>query len=278
METRMNTYQEQQTFFRANWPGLKAALEQGGAQAGIAFISGFADALERRVLFVFARQGMNGRDDAFEGGVENPSLDALIEVADAGIAELLAQAEAEPDLELRSKRFDSANVISYNIGADLADCWGDSFNRTREHFLRGLQAGEDCIKWRTELQKPPAPFSMAYWLRGMHRLSMGDGEGGKADFGESLRYAEQDAAEDKLPSALSPEAGFSVILAHGYLAIAEIVCGDEGADEHYQAALDCFKQQQAGDDAEKAEDAAFGITQLEYVWKRYAAGADSTSA
>jgi len=266
----MNTYEEQREFFLRHWPGMKEALTQGGVPAALAFINGFADALERRILYVFGRQGMNGRDDQFENGLESPSLDMLVQFADAGIEEMLAQAAAEPDEEQRKRRIDSANVISYNLGADLADCWpNDRFVRSREHFLRGLQAGSDCIRWRTELGKPPAPFSIAFWVRGMHRLSLGELEDAHADFTESLRYAEQAAQQNNQPSHLSPEADFSVILGHGYQALAEILLEQAGAEEHYEAALDCFLQQKAGSDPEKAEDADYGIQQLETVRRKY---------
>jgi hypothetical protein len=269
----MDTYEAQAAFFREQWPALKAAIEAGGAGAGIDFIRAFDDPLQRRVLFAFARQGLNGRDGGFEDAIEPPSFDNLIAVADAGIAELLAQAEAEADAALRDRRVDSANVISYNLGADLADSWGDGRERTDAHFRRGLQAGEDCIRWRTQLGKPPAAMAMAYWVRGMHRLSLGDGPGAKEDFAASVASYEEDAAAEGRPIGLVPEAGFGIVLGHGYVAIAEHACGEAGAGDRYRAALACFERQKSGADAEAAADAAFGITQLEAVWAKYATAA-----
>lgn len=265
----MNTFQEQMDFFKSKWPELKAAMERGGVEAGIEHILAYSDPLERRVLFVFARQGMNGRPEAFEGGLAQPSLDWLVAMGDAGIAELLAQAEAESDPEVRKQRTNSANVISYNLGADLADCWpNDSLPRTEAHHRRGVKAGDDCIRWRIELEKPPAAHSMAYWVRGIHRLALGELEAARQDWVEALRQAELDAQANGQPTELSPEAGFSILLGQGNLGLVEALLGQPGGRERFERALAIFREQQAGDDEERAEDAEWGIAQLEVLYNK----------
>lgn len=265
----MNSFQEQLDFFKSKWPELKAALELGGVEAGIQYIRDHNDPLERRVLFVFARQGMNGRSDAFEGGLESPSLDWLVATADAGIAELLSQAAAESDPELRKQRINSANVISYNLGSDLADCWPkDELPRSEAHHRRGVKAGEDCIRWRIELEKPPAALSMAYWVRGVHRLALGELEPARQDWAAALQQSELDAQASGQPTDLSPEAGFSILLGQGNLGLVEALLGLPGGRERFERALAVFKEQQSGDDKEKAEDAEWGVAQLEVLYNK----------
>lgn len=267
----MNTFEEQKAWFDSQWPALKAAFEKDGAPAVIAAILGHSDPLERRVLFSFCRQGMLNSD------WPGRSMDDFISIAEAGMAELLAQAEAETDPELKLKRVDSANAMSYNLAADLADCWPDSgdtrlsnaLRRERRHFERGLRAAENCLRWRRELNKPAFGFSIAYWVKGMHELSLGLLEDARSDFASGLDYSCQAALADGKSTELSAKAAFGVLLAHGYLAMAETLLGDPGGAAHYDAAIDCFRQQTGSDDKEVAEDAAFGIEQLETVSSRY---------
>jgi hypothetical protein len=92
----MESWQEQYDFFMANWPGLRVALEDGGALAGIGWIEKtFTDDLERRVMYAFAKQGL------YDGDWEGRNLDLLVSFGDAGIAEMLRQAGAAKDDETR---------------------------------------------------------------------------------------------------------------------------------------------------------------------------------
>jgi hypothetical protein len=84
----------------------------------------------------------------------------------------------------------------------------------RSAFLRGLKAGEDCLRWRRELNNPNYTFSMAPWLRGIHRLALNDLDGARADFEQCVHYAELNAAENAKPTDL--EGGeSSVVFSHG---------------------------------------------------------------
>jgi hypothetical protein len=260
--TPMQTYEDQLDFFNEHWPQMAEAAERDGAAGVREFIAGFDDELERRVLFMFARQGLGNSE------WEGKSFDLLIEVAEAGIEELLRQAEAAPDKETRNKRIDGANVISFNLAADLADCWpGDDLPREQRHFERGLQAAEDCLKWREMLGKPAGPFSMAFWVHGMHALSLGDTETAIASFESSLENARQAAEDEGVSTEIAPESTFGVILEAGYLGLARWKAGEDGGQELYDEAIAAFTAQ-LGDES-KAEDAQFGIDQLETVKARY---------
>ena len=258
----MQTYQEQLDFFNEHWPAMAAAAESSGSAGVIEFISGFDSDLEKRVLYMFARQGL-GNDEW-----EAKSLDLLIEVADAGIAEFMRQADAETEKEERNKRIDGANVISFNLAADLADCWpGDDFPREQRHFERGLRAGAECLMWREMLGKPAGPFSMAFWVHGMHALSLGDAEQAVSSFQSSLEYAQQAATEAGAVSEVGPQSTFGVILGAGYLGLARWAAGENNGREQYEAALASFTAQL--EDEAKKDDAQFGIDQLQTVKSRY---------
>lgn len=263
----MQTWEEQHSFFETQWPGLRQALEQGGGAGGAAFVLASSDELERRVMFVFGSSSLTERE------WRGRSLDEYILYCDLGIAECLRQAAAETEGELRNKRTDTANIISYNLAASLADCWGDGDAReprqlVRRHFERGLQAAQDCIRWRLELDKGPAPFAIAYWAKGMHLLSLGEHLGAVESFRIGREFSRLAAEEAGLGNALGPQADFGVNLAAGYLGLARIIAGMSGGMELYHAALAAFTEQLQ--DPERAEDAQFGIDQLRAVERRYA--------
>lgn len=254
----MQTPQEQKAFYDAKWPELKVAAETHGAQGVIDAIAAHQDPLERRVLHMFVRQGL------VMGDWQGKTLDAAVAVAKAGIAEFLQQAEGETNEDDKKKRINGANVISYNLSADLADCWpGDDAPRTKAHFEAGLAAAEDCVRWRRELGNPPHTLSMAYWAKGMHELSLGQTTASCESFTRSLAEAQESARLEDQTDAVDPAGTFSVILGAGYLALAKMARGDEGAEGDYEQALGVFRQQL--EDEKKAGDAQFGIDQLETV-------------
>lgn len=258
----MQTFQEQKAFFDEHWPALKQAVELDGSQGAIDFILGFSEDKQRNVLFVFAHFGLVNED------WQGKSFDTYIEVCDAGIAELLRQADAAGDEESRNNRINAANVISYNLAADLAPCWpGDDALRERHHFERGLKASQDCIHWRGVLQKPPMPFSMAYWAQGIHQLALGDSAAAAESMAKSLDYAKQASAADGGTTEVSAAADFSIILGAAYLGLARWAAGDAKGKVQYEEAITLFKAQL--DDAEKKDDAEFGIAQLEIVKAKF---------
>jgi hypothetical protein len=254
----MDTFQQQLGFFDAQWPELKVALERDGAGAMAELIRSRDDAQERRVLFMFANRGMVG------GEWEGKNLDDYITVADAGIAEFLAQAGSASEPALSERLTDGANMLSYNLSADLADCWpGDPLPREERHFARGLKAALDCIHWRELLRKGPGPFSMAYWAKGMHELSLGRHADSMASFNQSLEYARRSARD----AGTEPDIDFAVILGTGYLGITMAASGNTAGWEQLERAEGTFRNQleQTGGNG----DASFGLEQLATVKQRY---------
>jgi hypothetical protein len=191
----MQTPQEQAAFFESHKASLIERARQG-VDAAVSFIESFEDPLEQRVLWFYSRQAL--MLDAAAG----VDLDTCIGVAQASIRSFLALAETEHDPEQRARRTDMANILSYNLSADLADCWDpDGRERTAAHFEVGLAAALDCIRWREELNKPAGPHSMAWWARGMHELSLGRHAESVASFERSLDFAKE--ASPKMPRALA---------------------------------------------------------------------------
>jgi tetratricopeptide (TPR) repeat protein len=250
-------------FPEVHWDEMRALMEKQGPEAVIEFIAPFPDDEQRRKLFSFARFAFAMRE------WEGKNLDAVLAVANAGIEEGLRQAEAAASAEEAAKLTDYANVLSYNLSADLAECWpGDTLPRERRHFEAGLKAAEDCLHWREELGKGPGPFAMAYWAKGMHQLSLGDVAGAKESFQKSYDANVEVAREEGTPAEVSPEAGFGLILADGYLGLAEWAGGDAAGQSRYEDAIAAFR---AGAEKypDKKEDFQFGLDQLEWVKEKF---------
>jgi hypothetical protein len=247
-----------------HWDELRAAMEKEGVAGVVAFIAGFEDDEERRKLYSYSMQAFYGKE------WDGKSLDGYIDVAKAGIAEGLKQAEAATDAETADKRKDYTNILAYNLSADLADCWpGDDVPREKRHYEAGLSAAEDCVKWREELSKGPFPFSIAYWAMGIHQLSLGDNEGSLGSFNKAFDYAVENAKGEGVNTDVSQEGDFGVILEAGYIGIAEMAGGIEGGKEHYDEAIAAFRAQ-VDNVPDKTDDAQFGIDQLEKVKSKYA--------
>jgi hypothetical protein len=253
---------EEKEFPENRWDELRALMEERGPRAVIDFVKNFGDDLERRKLFAFCNQAFAMRE------WKGRSFDALVEVAEEGVAEGLRQAAAAGDDETRDKRTDYANMMSYNLSANLAECWpGDEEPRERRHFEKGLELAKRCVAWRTELGKGPGPFSMAHWACGMHALSLGDAAAAREDFQQSLDYAVKGARESGGSAECAAGADFSVILGHGYLGLARMAAGDAGGKDLFQKALDAFQATVDGFPDLK-DDAQFGLDQLRWVERR----------
>jgi hypothetical protein len=256
----MKTFEEQKEFFQANWPAMKEAVESGGGRAAVEYIKAIEDPLERRVLFVFARMGLVM--DEWEG----KNFDPYIDVVDSGIAEMLTQAREAEDEESRAARINGAHVLSYNLAADLADCWpGDEEARTEAHFERGLKAAEDCLGWCN----PSIVQGLAqdWWVRGMHQLSLGKVAGCEASWEKAFEYSQQVAEADGMPTEVSPDAGFGVILGSGYVGLIKAIREKPEGFQRFEEALGAFTTQMG--DENLRDDAAFGIAQLQTVQGKY---------
>jgi hypothetical protein len=253
---------------------LRSALEDGGADRVVAFIQGTADPELRRRLYTLARHVLPDKQSS------KRRFDDVIRIARAGIVEALRQAElarARANADEARDCIDNANKLSYNLSADLADCWpGDKAPRERYHFEAGLRAAYDCVLWREELGKPPDRRAMAHWAAGMHQLSLGNIVEAlcsfEASFGLALEAAAAtDGGDDARPEDYVKQNGdFGVILYYGYAGIARHLLGDESGSRQFEQACAAFTETlQSPKDKEAAEDAQFGLDQLRWVEKKF---------
>lgn len=241
-------------------------MEQGGAQEAIRYVGAIEDAETRRAVYAIAQKGFGNREWT------GRSLDALIEVVSAGINDTLRQALQTEDGESARKLTDIANRLSYNLSADLADCWpGDDVPRERRHFEAGLRAAEDCIRWRRELGKPPDRRAMAYWAVGMHQMSLENLSEAVGAFETASRLASLSVLGTG-KGEVKAGGDFGVVLYTGYLGIARSMLGDRGGRTQYEDACAAFEGTAARFDGEQKEDAAFGLEQLRLVARKYTPG------
>lgn len=102
----------------------------------------------------------------------------------------------------------------------------------------------------------------AFWAAGMHQLSLGRPEEAVYNPVSSLNHAQQYTVDQGRPLGLTSEAGFELILAHGYLGLAREMCGND--DDQYDRAIRAFEE---GFEKypELADDYRFGIAQLQWA-------------
>jgi hypothetical protein len=249
---------EELTFPEAHIDELNAIFDSGQAQGVIDFIGAFPTIEQRKELYRLAQRTF--------GRAVPLDLDSLIAIVRAGIADLLAAADSarsSDDIVTANSLTDSANAFSYNLSADLAECWpGDATPRTQTHFEAGLTAAQDCLRWRKELNKGKWSFSIAWWAKGAHELSLGRAADAVESFRESRRYSEAAAAEkeDKQDS----NTDFGCVLANGYLGLALTAAGDPAGNELFKQACDQFAAM-IPSGGEAADDARFGKEQLETI-------------
>jgi hypothetical protein len=238
---------------------LTELVQNQGPEAVIDYIAGF-EAWHRIMLYNTARELYVF--NTFEG----QNLDDLVTVIDYAIEDILGVARKEDTALIRMGLLDQANVFSYNLSADLAECWpGDTLTRHPRHFERGLSAALQCIEWRYYLEKDDYAFFMAFWAAGMHQLSLGRPEEALYNLVRSLNYAEQITVDAGRPLGLHAGAGFELLLAHGYFGLALVEAGE--TPEHYELAIG--KLEEGIEEYEEyAVDYRFGIEQLEWVRER----------
>lgn len=242
--------------FAEHWPHLLAVAESGGVPAVIREIEKHDAPETRRGLFSLAFGKLSG--DEWSGS----SLDATLEIAREAIAEGIRQSEAEKDPIEAGKRIEFSNVLSYNLSADLADCWpSDERPRETHHFEAGLAAAEDCLRWREQLGKGPSPFSIAWWAHGMHSLSLGRAKQATESFQKSLDAAREVAQGEDRAIEAGANASFGVNLGVGYLGLARMRAGDPEGKLLFESAIAGFEAQKKAHPEEEL-DADFGISQL----------------
>ncbi len=233
------------TFPACCWEDIKNRIEDRGPEAVLAFAAGFDDPARRRRLLAFAQSALAQREWA------GKNLDGYLVVARAAIEEALAQSRSAAGAEADSL-LDLANVLSYNLAADLAPCWpGDDVPRERRHLEAGLAASEDCLRWRAALGKGPRPFSIAHWAKGAHLLALGRAGEAVPEFAAALEAARR-AGE---PST------YLVDLSEGWLGLAERAAGVPGGRERLDRAVQAFARA-ASAGGEAGEEAAGGLEQL----------------
>ncbi|MBN2586736.1 MAG: hypothetical protein JXA64_05995 [Candidatus Fermentibacteraceae bacterium] len=235
---------------------ISSRLATGGGEEVISYITEFQP-LERLELYRLAREIMVFR------GWEGQNLDDIAAVSEEGIQEAMDQANSAADQLSRETLLDMANVMSYDLSADLAGCWpGDTMTRAERHFERGLSAALQCIEWRRELEKGDYSLFLAYWAAGMHQLSLGRHREAVYNLVKSLNHAQQFTIDQGRPLGLAPQVGFELLLAHGYLGLAMELCGYE--DDQYERAISAFREGME-QYPELADDYGFGIDQLEWA-------------
>jgi hypothetical protein len=242
---------------------LATAFRSLGASGVLSWIAA-QDAEEHLKLYSLAQQTI------FEREGSTMDLDGYIAVVDAGVADALRRRAAASDAEEIARYTQAANVLSYNMLADLADCWvGDDTPRQRRHFEAGLAAAQNCIRWREELNKPPFNRSIAWWGAGIHQLGLGQPEEAHASFSKALEYAGEAALADGRTTEITPDAPFLVLLSQGYVALSEMLLPMATGRARYVQVMDAFRAQLASEDSEVAEEAEIGIAQLEKSYAKY---------
>lgn len=265
---------------------LRSAYEEGGETKIVTYIQAEPDPGLRRKLYTLARQVLPDRKN------KERRFDDVTLVARTGIVEGLRQAElarARADADEERECIDFANRLSYNLAADLAECWpGDEAPRERRHFETGLRAAYDCIVWRQELSKPPDRRAMAHWAAGMHQLSLRNTVEALCEFEAAFGLAVHAAATAAAPgvggdsrpdSYVKANGNFGVILYYGYAGIARHLLGDETGTRQLEAACAAFTATlKSPNDKETAEDATFGLDQLRWVERKFiGSGAEAAS-
>ena len=229
------------------WTTLKVRMESDGPEQVIAFIETFDE--DRRVaLYQFARKGFAFQD------WEGKNWDGHIAVCCAGIEEMLRQDCVE-----------QANLLAYNLAADLAPCWpGDDMVRETHHFEVGVDLADNCLQWRADLEKGPDAFSIAHWVRGIHLLALECAEDAAEAFGESFDCAIEDAEANGSPSGVTVDAPDGLVLASGYWGLGQWAANESGGEKRYREAIAIFENKMRVEGADQA-DLQFYIDQLEKV-------------
>ncbi|MCP4547210.1 MAG: hypothetical protein GY835_12195 [bacterium] len=252
---------QQNQFMEEHWPAMQGAMERVGPAGVKEFIDGFENPDERRQLYFYGQQAFGGRDWS--------GKDLLIaaEFVRMGITEMLNQsADAGEDSDGLK---DLGNIMSFNLAADLADCWpGDDLPRDNRHFELGLNAAEDCLRWRAELKRGPNPFAMAWWIKGMHELSLARPAEALASFQQYRQFAIEYATGENLDVSVSGAGHWSTLLAEGYVAIGLCATGDAAGRAELDECITALEAARTAQPGEK-DSLQFCLDQLNKVESNY---------
>lgn len=229
------------------WPKVKELAEAHKISEIEKLISELPDKKEQIALLRFAVRGLMFRD------WKDKTLQPIIRLGDLAIEAALQIGET-----------DEANIICYNMSANLAGCWNDGFKRSPDEFRKGLQYAERALDFRRQLKKGPLPFSLAYWAKGAHLFFLGEIAGAEENFTLSLQKAIEGATTAGQPTNIQKESPFHVLIAFGYLALAQIAASKPEGKTMFDQVILSFEEMKSLSEDLKA-DADVGLDQLRYV-------------
>lgn len=236
--------------YESYWPRIKALAEVEDYSQIENLISSVVDIKERISLYRFTVRGLMFRDWS------KKNLTPIIRLGDLAI-----------DTALKSGEIEEANIICYNMSSNLAGCWDDGFQRTYGDFTKGLIYAEKSLQLRRELKKGPGPFFLAYWAKGIHQFYLEDLAGAECSFNLCLQAAMDVASVEDSDIRISKETTFNVLLATGYLSLAQLAQGHTEAKMIYEKVISAFEEMKLLSADAKA-DAEIGLYQLRHVYKR----------
>jgi hypothetical protein len=245
------------------WPEIKRLMEEQGADAVLAYTAGF-DPQDQMDLDALAARKFYFQD------WQGKSLDRYADFSNRVIHKYLPlAADTASGQEQADKYAQYVNALSYNFGANLAECWPDeAIKKEPHHFRMGLEAAERCLDLRVRLKKDHIALSRACWLAGAHHLALHQWEAAVARFTAAARHA-AGAPESTEPVTCTPESNPDQVLNVGYLGVARWAAGQADGEALYQLAVDTFQQIAAAHEQKKA-DALFFVDQLKHVRGLYA--------
>jgi len=142
-------------------------------------------------------------------------LDRMHEIYEACVSQALAIADGKEEL------VQYANATSYNLSANLADCWSDDpRTRSPRHFEAGIAAAKRCLELRRQLNRSPTIVAMAYFILGVHEYALHNFKTAEDAW---LSKLENEMLDLENPS--QAETDLNVILSHGLIGLARMSLG-----------------------------------------------------
>ena len=234
------------------WTKLRTVLETQGTEACIAAIQSEPQTIHRDQLFRWSIRKLGGGV-----GAATAELDAMIAIGDAAIRNAMDTAGE-----------DSANVIAYNLSANLCDCWGDGDSRNTNHFEAGLRYADLALELRRKLKKGQGPFSMAYWVRGKHLLSLRKPDESADAFRLYLDAERALARENGGNPELIESAPEGLLNAQAFLGLALLRSGKNEGRAMLDEALGILRIRTSVGEGDAKEDAKVYLDQIEESLKR----------
>lgn len=253
----MEAIGDERAFFEEEWPRLRDALESGGPPSMVGAIMESGSDGERAALFRYARQGL------VLGDWRGKNLDDYLTVAEAGIIWLGDRAE-EVAAHERPHYLDVLAELTFNVAADVADCWpGDDEPRRPDQFRRAMEIAEQSVGLRDELRKPDDSKHLGWWAFGYHQLRLGHTDTACDSMERSLEHARRAARTTGQHDGIDARAPFPVLLSAGYLALARIADDEPSGPDLFAETLAALRTQLS--DQSRQTDAQFAIDQLQRV-------------